>query len=1158
MYGGRRIFGGLGPGFVGTKVLVCLALLSQILIVILVACKGPPEAQMVAGAVGGRAPLSVSFTNNSQNADDFQWDFGDGATTITTTVEEPVTHEYTKVGTHTVTLKAIQKGERPPQTSTATQVITVEPGPLSRVVVDTTQITATPGEEHTFSAELLDQFDNPIAGLSLVFRSEEQAGTVDNTGRFTAGTQAGTYDDAVTVEVSEGVVTKAAKATVIIGPGPLDRVTMEPPTATLEVTREQRFVATAFDRFDNPIPDLTYAFKADEQAGEVGSGGTFAAGKTPGVYEDAVTVEVSQDSVARSATVIIAVEPGPLDHVTIEPTEATLDVTAEQRFIARAFDRFDNPIPDLSYAFEADERAGKVDDDGRFAAGREAGLFADAVTVEVTQGSIASRAAADVTLEHGPLERVQLDPGEATLDIRERQQFDAQAFDAYGNAIPEASVTWKTNAGTGAIDGEGLLAVGVRAGTYPQGVAVTAELDGVSVEATASVTVKPDPLDTVTLASVEMDAGQSRQLEVVAEDRYGNLVETTAMSWTVTDGNAGFITQAGLLTAGEVVGSFAEAVEAQASKGPVTRTTTASVSVTPGPLDRLVAAPISAFLGMGMTQQFVAVGVDQFGNRISGLGFAWTTTGGGTIDANGLFTAGTEPGTYDISVEAATSEGGSTVSGIASVTIEPDRIAFISHRDGHQFDIYLMNVDGTNVQRLTFTTAPESLLAWLPNGRRLVYDSRAEADGIVAINDDGSWKRLILENSADTAYVWPALSPDGRKIAFVKMTNSNAAPEDQSLDIFVADVDAGNVTRLTHTPGHEHVPQWSPDGTKIVYDLTPVGGAGDIWVMNANGTDKRRLTSDPANESHPSFSPDGTEILFASRRDGDNEIYVMDASGGNLRRLTSNSASDWSPSWSADGQRIVFHSKRDGNQEIYVMDRDGSKQGRLTNNSEDDRDPRWAPRKRGVEVSEASIVVPDASALKPASVQEVTANARDAVVRIETDLASGSGFIIDSDGLILTNNHVISDAKEITVFVEDGASYAVTVLGRDLVRDLAVVEIDASDLPMLELGDLSQVPLASETLVLGFPLGESDLTVTRGIVSSIKLDTGRNVTWIQTDAAINTGNSGGPLLNLRGQVTGVVSAKIVGVRIEGVGFAVSANTVKLYLGRLKAGEVIAN
>lgn len=144
--------------------------------------------------------------------------------------------------------------------------------------------------------------------------------------------------------------------------------------ATFEVTDELGFTAMAFDRFNNPIPDLTYAFDVDEQAGNVGSEGEFVAGETPGVYESAVTVKVSQDSVAASASATITIEPGPLDYLIVEPTEATLDVTGDLQLIASAFDQFDNPIADLTYVFEADDRAGEVDDDGMFVSGREVGV----------------------------------------------------------------------------------------------------------------------------------------------------------------------------------------------------------------------------------------------------------------------------------------------------------------------------------------------------------------------------------------------------------------------------------------------------------------------------------------------------------------------------------------------------------------------------------------------------------------------------------------------------------------------------------------------------------------------------------------------------------------------------------------------------------------
>jgi serine protease Do len=190
--------------------------------------------------------------------------------------------------------------------------------------------------------------------------------------------------------------------------------------------------------------------------------------------------------------------------------------------------------------------------------------------------------------------------------------------------------------------------------------------------------------------------------------------------------------------------------------------------------------------------------------------------------------------------------------------------------------------------------------------------------------------------------------------------------------------------------------------------------------------------------------------------------------------------------------------------------------------------------------------------------QEATARVSQSVVRIETDLVAGSGFIVDAAGLILTNNHVISGAEEITVYLKDGATYAGTVDARDMVRDLALVSINASELSPLELGDLSEVGLAEQVIVLGYPLGGENITVTSGLVSAIEFDSGRNITWVQTDSAINPGNSGGPLLDLQGRAIGVVSAKTVGWGIEGVGFAISANTVKTYLPRLQAGETIVN
>ena len=676
------------------------------------------------------------------------------------------------------------------------------------------------------------------------------------------------------------------------------------------------------------------------------------------------------------------------------------------------------------------------------------------MTVEVTQGPITKNATLDITIRHEPLDQISLAPETVVLAIGETQEFGVEVVDAYGNPVPEAQITWEVVEEAGTIGDDGLLTTGTRANTFTEGVKVIASLNDVSLEASASVTVNPGPPASLSLPPLEISAGAAQQLAAFVADQYDNALEKAQVTWAVNDANAGSISPSGLFTAGEVSGVFEAAIEAQAVEVDLKAAT--SVDIIPGPLAQVVIAPDPVEIGMGMKQQFVAVGADEYGNRVLGLDLTWSVEeGGGKIDASGFFTAGSAPGTYNKTVKAAAIQGEVTSSDTASVNVEPDRIIFVSDRNGGQSDIYTMNADGSDILRLTAVEAYSAV--WSPSGRRIFYQSY-ESGGIVAINDDGSWPVLLAPDFyGDTGAQFtlhPSISPDGGHILIEIWTvpylqSGEYDFDDSSTDIFRIDRDGGNVTRLTNTAdGNEFVPSWSPDGSKIVYDFTPEGGQtgeGDIWVMDADGSNQKRLASSPGNDSHPSYSPDGKQILFASTWDGDAEIYVMNANGGNARKLTSNDASDWTPACSASGSRIVFSSDRDGNDEIYVMDRNGGNQKRLTNDRGADEYPKWAPRKRGVEVNQASVVFPKASVLEELAVQAVTSRVSAAVVRIETDQGAGSGFIFDADGLLLTNNHVISGAEQITVYLEDGTRFPGTVKG----RDLAVVEIDATDLPWL-------------------------------------------------------------------------------------------------------------
>jgi S1-C subfamily serine protease len=165
---------------------------------------------------------------------------------------------------------------------------------------------------------------------------------------------------------------------------------------------------------------------------------------------------------------------------------------------------------------------------------------------------------------------------------------------------------------------------------------------------------------------------------------------------------------------------------------------------------------------------------------------------------------------------------------------------------------------------------------------------------------------------------------------------------------------------------------------------------------------------------------------------------------------------------------------------------------------------------------------------------------------IQQQQGQGSGFITRSDGVVLTNAHVVDGASDVTVTLPDGRSYSGKVLGADPLTDVAVVKVVASKLPVAPLGDSARVRPGEWAIAIGNPLG-LDNTVTAGIISAIQrtnaVGEGQRVPYIQTDAAVNPGNSGGPLINDRGQVIGINTA-IRQAPGAGLSFAVPINVAR--------------
>jgi len=191
-------------------------------------------------------------------------------------------------------------------------------------------------------------------------------------------------------------------------------------------------------------------------------------------------------------------------------------------------------------------------------------------------------------------------------------------------------------------------------------------------------------------------------------------------------------------------------------------------------------------------------------------------------------------------------------------------------------------------------------------------------------------------------------------------------------------------------------------------------------------------------------------------------------------------------------------------------------------------------------------VTPPQTVTGELTTQEVVEKVGPATVTIWTDISSGSGFIISENGYVVTNEHVIDGAKEISVKIPGFSEEIPAVLiGADKKTDIAVLKIEEKGLPVAQLGVSANLTVGERAIAIGNPFGTLDGTVTQGVISALEREiTIGNQTYhlLQTDASINSGNSGGPLLNGRGEVIGVTNAKTS--TGEGLGFAIPIDNVK--------------
>ncbi len=230
-------------------------------------------------------------------------------------------------------------------------------------------------------------------------------------------------------------------------------------------------------------------------------------------------------------------------------------------------------------------------------------------------------------------------------------------------------------------------------------------------------------------------------------------------------------------------------------------------------------------------------------------------------------------------------------------------IVFMSDRDGNR-EIYAMNPDGSDVQRLTSNDAQDLQPAWSPDKSRIAFVSNRDGNfAIYVMNPDGSNQRRI--STDEFAYhEYPAWSPDGRYLTY-------ASDKTGSFDIYIVEVSGDNPHQLTSSDADETEPAWSPDGRQIAY-LQQVEGVFEVFLVNTNGGTPQRLTQSSGGEYFsPRWSPDGSQLAYAltiyDRAGNSSEIYVRNMATGEERLLISRENSFVQGlSWSADGSTLVY------------------------------------------------------------------------------------------------------------------------------------------------------------------------------------------------------------------------------------------------------------
>ncbi|MDP3234991.1 MAG: hypothetical protein Q8N26_19570, partial [Myxococcales bacterium] len=534
-------------------------------------------------------------------------------------------------------------------------------GPVATIVVFPINPTVAAGGTIAFGATALDVNNNPVA-TTFTWTASAAAGAITATGTLTASCTPGMVLNGVSATAPNGVV---GRTNVTITLGAANNIAVTPAAPTVRSQGTQQFTAAVRDSCNNPLPGAMITWSATPQAGTINTTGLFTAGCTRGPYSNAVTAT----SGAITGRTDVTVGAGDIAAVSVAPANPSVVAGMTQLFVATAADGCGNTVMGAPITWTTTAPGSSISAAGIFTAGQSNGTFANSVTAATPGATAAVSSSTGVTItggSGGAVATITIAPTNASIAVSGTQQFAATALNSMGQVVPGAPITWSVVNGGGSINPTGLFTAGNVAGAF----ANTVRASSGTANATVSVTVTPGPIATiaVTPSMATLAPGGMTTFTAQARDAFSNSV-TTAFTWSA-NAAAGTITQGGVFTASNTIGTYNTAVIATsgATSG------NATIVIQAGALSSLTISPLLAMVQAGGTAGFTVTGRDSMGSIVA-VSPTWSVvSGGGTISAGGIFTAGTMAGTFANTVRAEASG----LTAFASVQVSPGPVLAVN------------------------------------------------------------------------------------------------------------------------------------------------------------------------------------------------------------------------------------------------------------------------------------------------------------------------------------------------------------------------------------------------------------------------------------------------------------------------------------------------